>query len=58
MNFEKERMEALAAGQNALASLENAKKMLSGARGWGIYDTLFRGGVISGLVKHSKMKHA
>lgn len=58
MDFEKERAEALAAGKNALSSLEEARSMLSSARGWGIYDTFFSGGWISGLIKHSKMNDA
>ena len=58
MDFEKERDEALAAGRTALSSLEEARSMLSSARGWGIYDTFFKGGFISGLIKHSKMNDA
>ena len=58
MDFEKERTEALKAGNAALASLEKAAGKLSGARGWGIYDTFFKGGTLSGLIKHSKMKKA
>ena len=58
MDFEKERDEALAAGRAALASLQEAREMLSSARGWGIYDTFFKGGFISGLIKHSKMDNA
>ena len=58
MDFEKERDEALAAGRAALSSLQDAREMLSSARGWGIYDTFFKGGFISGLIKHSKMDNA
>ena len=58
MDFEKERNEALAAGRAALSSLQEAREMLSSARGWGIYDTFFKGGFISGLIKHSKMDNA
>lgn len=58
MDFEKERDEALAAGRAALSSLQEAREMLSSARGWGIYDTFFKGGFISGLIKHSKMDNA
>ena len=58
MNFEKERREALSAGRSALASLEKARNLLSGAKGWGIYDTFFKGGFISGMIKHSKMEEA
>ena len=58
MDYEKEVNEALYAGRNALSSLNEARSMLSSARGWGIYDTFFKGGWISGLIKHSKMRDA
>lgn len=58
MDFEKERTEAINAGYTAISSLENARNMLGSARGWGIYDTFFKGGLISGLIKHSKMNRA
>ena len=58
MDFEKERREALAAGRTALSNLEDARNMLSRARGWGIYDTFFKGGFVSGLIKHSRMRDA
>lgn len=58
MDFEKERDEALDAGYAALSSLKEARDMLGSARGWGIYDTFFKGGWISGLIKHSKMNDA
>ena len=53
----KERREAYAAGQRALSSLQAAKDALNSARGWGIYDML-GGGLISTLIKHSKMDKA
>jgi len=58
IDFEKERLEALRAGRTALASLQEARRQLSKARGWGIYDTFFKGGFVSGLIKHSKMNNA
>ena len=58
MDFIKERNEAINAGNAAISSLQRARSMLSGARGWGIYDTFFKGGLISGLIKHSKMNRA
>jgi len=58
MDFEKERIEALDAGRRALSSLREAREQLSSARGWGIYDTFFNGGFLSGLIKHSKMDNA
>ena len=45
------------AGLNALDSLEKARKALDSARGWGVFDML-GGGMISTLVKHSKLESA
>ncbi len=45
------------AGQRALNSLERAKEELNSAKNWGVFDML-GGGLISTLVKHSKMDHA
>lgn len=56
-DFERERNEAIEAGHSALQSLYQAKEELDKARGWGIWDIL-GGGLISGLIKHSKMKRA
>jgi len=58
IDFDKEKEEAIRAGKKALSSLINARELLSSARGWGIYDTFFKGGFISGLIKHSKMADA
>ena len=49
--------EAIRAGERALDSLREAKAKLNSARNWGIYDIL-GGGVISSVVKHSKMNSA
>ena len=59
MNYDenKERAEAIRAGERARDSLENALDALDSARGWGIYD-LLGGGLISTLIKHSKMDKA
>ena len=54
MDFEKERDEALAAGRTALSSLEEARSMLSSARGWGIYDTFFKVDLFPGLLNIQK----
>lgn len=54
---EKERREAIEAGRRALASLHKAKDELDSARGWGVVDIL-GGGLISGLVKRSKVSRA
>jgi hypothetical protein len=56
-DYNKERMEAIRAGQRARTSLENALNALDSARGWGIFDML-GGGFISTMVKHSKMDKA
>ncbi len=49
--------EAIRAGERALDSLREAKAKLNSARNWGIYDIL-GGGMISSMVKHSKMSSA
>jgi hypothetical protein len=49
--------EAIDAADVALDHLERAKRCLSSASGWGLFDTL-GGGFISGLIKHSKMSDA
>ena len=56
-DFEKERNEAILAGERALDSLRAARDELNSAGNWGIVD-LLGGGLISGLVKHSKMSNA
>lgn len=56
-NPEKERLEAIAAGEKALNSLRDAQYHLGGARLWGIVD-LFGGGGLSGLLKHSDIRKA
>lgn len=50
-------MEAVTAGERALRSLYAAQEKLNSARNWGILD-LFGGGLITDLVKHSKMDDA
>ena len=54
---ERERLEAIAAGERALNSLRDAQHYLGGARLWGIVD-LFGGGGLSGLLKHSDIRKA
>ena len=49
--------EARAAGIRALNSLRKAQGYLDSARGWGILDML-GGGMISSLIKHSKLSDA
>lgn len=53
----REIQEAIEAADVALDHLERAKRSLSIASGWGLFDTL-GGGFISGLIKHSKMSDA
>ncbi len=56
-NYEKELQEAIAAGRKALNSLQIVKHELDGARNWGVLDIL-GGGLVSSLVKHSKLNNA
>ena len=56
-DYEKERQEAIAAGKEALADLREAMNCLDSARNWGIYD-IIGGGLISSLIKHSRMDKA
>jgi len=53
----REIQEAIEAADVALDHLEKAKRCISSASGWGLFDTL-GGGFISGLIKHSKMSDA
>ena len=57
MDYEIERQEAIDAGERALYSLREAQEQLRKARNWGIYDIL-GGGLISSLIKHSKIGNA
>ena len=57
MDYEKERQEAIIAGERALDSLYEAQNQLRKARNWGIYD-IIGGGFISSLIKHSKIDNA
>ncbi|WP_331468353.1 hypothetical protein [Novisyntrophococcus fermenticellae] len=55
--MKRELQEAFTAGEQALRSLYAAREKLGSARNWGIFDML-GGGLISDLVKHSKMNDA
>lgn len=55
--LEQEVREAIIAGEQALRSLRAAQEDLGSARNWGIAD-LLGGGLITGLVKHSRLKDA
>ncbi len=53
----KEIREAIAAADDALNHLRSASKYLDSAGNWGLVD-MFGGGLISGVMKHSKMGNA
>lgn len=53
----REIMEALDAGNNVLADLDQAIKSLIGAENWGVWDML-GGGFISDMIKHSHIDDA
>lgn len=57
MDYEKERREAIEAGNKALTSLRTAQADLNSAKNWGIVD-LLGGGFLTDVIKHSKMNKA
>lgn len=57
VRFEREKQEAIDAGERALVSLQRAKQDLDSARSWGIWDMIGGGSFLS-LIKHSKMDSA
>ena len=56
-DLEKEKREAIAAGNRALHSLRAAQDNLNSAKNWGLWD-MFGGGFISTALKQSKMDAA
>ncbi len=56
-DVEKEKREAIEAGERALKSLRAAQDQLKSAKNWGTVD-LLGGGTFSTLMKHSKMDKA
>ena len=56
-DFEKEKREAMEAGNRALHSLREAQTNLDSARNWGLWD-MFGGGTITSLIKSSRMHRA
>lgn len=56
-NLEKEKREAVEAGQRALNSLRAAQNNLNSAKNWGIFD-MFGGGMFSTFIKNNKMEDA
>ena len=57
-DYDKEREEAIRAGECARESLQKALESLDSARSWGICDILTRGGILIPLLKRSKMDKA
>lgn len=56
-DIEKEKREAVEAGQRALKSLRTARENLNSAKNWGVVDML-GGGFFTTMLKHSKMDQA
>lgn len=54
----KEINEAISACDDTLDLINKGIDKLSSARGWGIYDTFFDGGLFSSLMKHGKLDDA
>lgn len=57
MNYMKERQEAIDAGKRALYSLREAQKQISRAKGFGLWDIL-GGGTLVSIAKHFKIINA
>ena len=57
MLIDRERQEAIDAGERALDSLYGVRKELESAGNWGLLD-MFGGGMFTTFVKHSKMHDA
>lgn len=57
MDYDREREEAITAGERALISLKEARSHISGAKGFGIWDLLGGGSFVS-LAKHYKISRA
>lgn len=55
MDYEKEKYEAIVAGQRALNSLKEARNQISGAKSFGLWDILGGGSLVS-IVKHLKIE--
>lgn len=56
-DLERERREAIEAGESALNRLYQAKRDLSSAQGWGLID-IFGGGFLTTAIKRSKINDA
>ncbi|MBE5800189.1 MAG: hypothetical protein E7321_09625 [Clostridiales bacterium] len=55
--MKQELLQAIHAGERAIASLSRAEKALGSAKNWGLFD-LLGGGLFADLMKHGKMKDA
>ena len=53
-NVEKEKREAIEAGQRALNNLHTARENLNSAKNWGLVD-MFGGGFFTTMMKQSRM---
>ncbi|MCQ2565876.1 MAG: hypothetical protein MJ194_03390 [Clostridia bacterium] len=51
-------MEAIAAGEEALSQVAEVERNLSSAKGWGWFDLFSDGGLLTALIKHSKLDKA
>lgn len=51
-------LEAIAAGEEALAQVAEVEHNLSSAKGWGWFDLFSDSGLITSLIKHSKLDQA
>ena len=51
-------MEAISAGNEALEQVAEVERDLSSAKGWGWFDLFSDGGLLTALVKHSKLDKA
>ena len=56
-NVEKEKREAIEAGQRALNNLHTARENLNSAKNWGLVD-MFGGGFFTTMMKQSRMDQA
>ena len=53
--MKQELLQAIQAGERAIASLRRAEKALGSAKNWGLFD-LLGGGLFADLMKHGKIK--
>ena len=51
-------MEAIAAGNDALAQLDDVERELSRAKGWGWFDLFSKKSLLSSIIKHAKLDNA